>query len=254
MKALCNIYQSDVDLVPHFISHYISQGIHSFVFAVFDGEKNPMWSYLTQNYIASYSPIKITLHPFHYDGGFDVAKDQDSWNVLRETYLKEGEFYVITDLDEFHTYTCPLWELPKVFDSTNTDYVVGVLTDRISADGTIPMNIDPNVSIWDQFPRWSYLTKNIMRSGADKVIMARQHIMIRDGHHWASGNRLLPDGITHHFKWFGPIEQKCREKLIQFRDVKKYTFSHEQQNLLDHLEKNGGKVSPMVDLHDLPVW
>jgi hypothetical protein len=240
MIVLCNIYKPDVDLVPHFMSHYISHGIRRFAFAIYDGENNSIWKYFKR-----YFNVEVILHPFKYEGGFDVEEDTKLINELRLRYVSSNEFYIPTDLDEFHVFPKirDLNEVQKMCDSEQADYIVGILKDRIAADGSFPIHIDPYKSIWEQFPKTCYVTHTVQKSGCNKVMMARQSCEIISGHHVCFARRFSSYGACFHFKWFGPIYEKEKAKLIQYRDIKKYHWASEWKNLIDHLDANGGKFT-----------
>ncbi len=229
-----------MDLVPHFMSHYISHGIRRFAFAVYDGENNSIWKYFDR-----YSDVEVNLHPFKYEGGFDVEADTKLINDLRVKHVHPEEYYVPTDLDEFHVFpkVKDFNELPKMCEKEGADYIIGILKDRISLDGSFPLNIDPHISIWEQFPKTCYVTHTIQKSGCNKVMLAKQNLEIISGHHVAFSKRLSRYGATFHFKWFGPIYEKEKQKLIQYRDVKKYHWASEWENLINHLDANGGKFT-----------
>jgi hypothetical protein len=240
MIVLCNIYKPDIDLVPHFLEHYSRYGIRRFAIGICDGKSNPMWDYLDR-----FKDLEIIKHPFQYGGGFDVPKDTQVSNDLRLAYVGETEWYLPTDLDEFHYFpgVKTFQEVQEMATAADTDYVEGHFTDRITIDGTFPLHIDPNVSIWHQFPKSCYVTKTIMGSGCDKIIMARQPKEIITGHHVCRGKRFSKRGATFHFKWWGNLYRKEQKKLLQYRDVKKYHFHLEWVRLLKHLDENGGKFT-----------
>lgn len=240
MIVLCNIYKPDVDLVPHFMSHYISHGIRRFAFAIYDGENNPIWKYFER-----YFNVEVILHPFLYEGGFDVDKDTALINELRLKYSQPNEFIIPTDLDEFHVFpqVRDFTILQKMVEDEGADFVFGILKDRITKDGSFPMNIDPHTSIWEQFPKTCYVTHTIQKSGCNKVIMAKQNLEIISGHHTAFSKRFSKYGACFHFKWFGPIYEKEKQKLIQYRDVKGYHWASEWQNLISHFDANDGKFT-----------
>jgi hypothetical protein len=245
MIVLCNIYKPDVDLVPHFISHYIYHGIRRFAFAVYDGESNSIWKYLEDRYMSIHSGIEIIRHPFKYEGGFDVEADTALINELRVKYCRPEEYCVPTDLDEFHVFpkVRDFNDVQKLCEKEGADYVMGILKDRITVDGSFPMNIDPYRSIWEQFPKTCYVTHTVQKSGCNKVMMAKGNLEIISGHHVCFSKRFSKYGATFHFKWFGPIYEKEKQKLIQYRDVKKYHWASEWENLVKHLDANGGKFT-----------
>src|ERR1035437_1413248 len=176
MVVICNIYKSVSDLLPHFFNHYFFYGVTHFMFGIHGGSSNPAWEE-----IPSLSPSpSISIKLFKsYDGDIDGRKEGESLNMLRMN--AESPWVIPVDLDEFHVSLYPTFrKLIEECERDGADYVSSVLIDRITNDGSIPQSISKE-PIAHQFPRRSFLTREVVKACCDKVCLSRQSFRLNDG-------------------------------------------------------------------------
>ena len=239
MIVICNIYKSVDDLLPHFYKHYVSLGVTDFAFGIFDGESNPAW-----NRVSELSFFGLTIHKTSsYQGIIDSQKEKESWIGLVEKFVKPfHDWYIIADLDEFHTiHSMTFPQAAKYCEDNNYDYVSSKLVDRIRSDKIIPETINPNVSIFQQFSEETDITSMILGACLDKVSLVKKDILPELGHHKCSGGISDLKCTTYHFKWFGNLKEKEKEK---FKAYKKQGYTHyiENHHTIEMLQMNGGKL------------
>ena len=233
MFVLCNIYKSIDDLLPHFYKHYMSLGITEFAFGVFDGERNPMW-----NHISEITPPSIRVNLMEsYSGSIEPNKERETWEKLNEKFISLNDWYVIADLDEFHVIpNVHSFDEAKLYcESEGSTYILGNLIDRFTEDGIIPPNINPTISIFDQFPKNTCFSQNTLHACTEKVCMAKQTEKIYVGHHFCSGKQSSLVSHTYHFKWFGNLYEKEKEKWISYKESN-YNFSKENEKSMELFE------------------
>jgi hypothetical protein len=240
--VICSIYGDVENLLPHFLKHYRNWGVDKFAFSVYRGPANPSWNRI-QSIGANY-PIDLYAR-----GGeqLDVGLEGNFKNEIRQT-LGPDDWYVPTDLDEFHRV--PPWlknvnDLLKVMNEEGADYVQSGFVDCIRPDGTVPMTIDPNISIWEQFPHRCHISDDIVKAWCEKVAIAKSKVDIFGGHHEPIGpsryKKFHKRGHTFHFKWFGPLYEKEKEKYKTYT-AQGRKWVGEQKNLLDWLDTHDGKL------------
>lgn len=245
----CNIFGRAKDLLPHYFKHYSGLGIDRFYFGVHGEENSHIWEEL--RYFGKGLDVRISKMPT--DKPFDCGLDAEFKTQIGNSI--DG-WIVPTDLDEFHTVDgySDFHQLAKDCESENADYVFSHFLDRIAADGSIPLTIDPAISIWEQFPRMEHISATILgeRVNTNKLCLSKAGIPFRIGHHHAGlenteamYKQFSKVGVTHHFKWFGELKKRELDKLAANTPYKFY-FSNdwtlEHMRLINYVESHGGKL------------
>lgn len=239
--VICNIHNAVKDLLPHFLTHYSNLKVDSFIFGIRNGESNPMWK--ETNSICSNHPIQYHLTTA-YNGEIDGAEEYKSLDKMRRAFTRQGDWYVPTDLDEFHLMLPEISDYPQLVALCETRGVgsaLNRLADRVKEDLSIPPSIDPNIPIYDQFPREIDLTQSVLGAFPEKIILARHDIEVWGGHHNSPATCHPIYGKTLHFKWFGNLWEKEKEKYELYRR-KGYPYSEENRKLLEWLTLHNGKL------------
>lgn len=239
MIVICHIYESVTDLLPHFLKHYSSWGATKFYFGVYRGESNPVWNEIKE------IGRGIDIELYHAgDKTLDCAIEGDFKNYIMSK-LKKDEWIIPTDLDEFHTIDgfTSFQQLQDACELENADYVWSKFVDHIRPDGEIPMHIDPDISIWEQFPKKCNISHTIAKAYCRKLCMVKQSIPLKGGHHEVDPGHTAfsKEANTHHFKWFGPLYDKEMEKLITYCKQKRPWLA-EQARLLEFLNQHDGNL------------
>ncbi len=231
---VASIYHLPKYFLNHILNHYTIQGVDKFVFAV--NCKNA-WNEL---YNAS-NNYNIELHK--ETKSWWVNNDSDFKNKIRKT-LNNTDWIIPADLDEFHFHQD--FKSLKNLANNIKDYdgIYSTLVDKITIDGTIPSELLPNVPLSIQFPKTSFIGKNIMTHSSNKILMCRPHIPIYGGHHYISNNYKIfsPNGTTFHYKWFGNVLERQKERMNEH--LKQKSGWHiETQKLLNYLEETNGRLN-----------
>ncbi len=238
--VIVNIYKDCKDLLPHFYKHYSSLGVDRFYVGIYGANTHWEWIKKISN---DYDVIMIKTG----DNEFDDNIDQDFINNTQKS-LNKDDWYIPADLDEFHVFPgySSFSDVIKDCKQTNSDYAITKFADHITSDGTIPSSIDPNISIWEQFPiSTRKISIRLVKTFFIKVALAKQDVKILRGHHmvenkqWKQFDEI---GKTHHFKWFGNLRERETNKLL-IRIYKNETYLCEPARILEHLNLHNNKIN-----------
>lgn len=244
--VICSIH-TNIELLPHFIHHYKSVGVTKFILGIWRGENNPVW-----NQILKYDDDTIHLVK-SYDDELSEPLETRFADETRQTYLNQDDWYVPTDLDEFHVWPNHknVQLLIEDLNKSNSDFVWGKMIDRITNDGSIPLHITEVPSIWDQFPKNCELSSKMLLACNKKVSLAKQKLKIIAGHHYIedadsegfspTSNKFQTNSVTYHFKWFGNLLEKEEKKMIHYKSLG-FNYYTENERLIDIINENGGKI------------
>lgn len=245
MTLICNIYKDIDNLLPHFLEHYYKLGVLDFYFGIHSGENNSVW-----DRIDSFNKWGLRIKKWKtYDG--PICGNWEGWyqEFLRQQ-VQDG-WVITTDLDEFHNISGykTYQELIDYCIKNDFTWAVGRTIDRTTKDGSIPLAVNPNIPISEQFPVRCRITKPLLDAWDVKMVLSRQDVTFHYGHHWVrepgpgkDDPHMLPTILeTNHFKWFGNLRQKEKEKLEAY---KKFNLPYYQENerLLNHLRNHDNKL------------
>lgn len=209
MKLITIVY-NDAALLPHFLWHYSALGIKQFLIGVYE---EPALSETIRKVAKGYD-VQLTSIP----GIFDGNKDWELRQSLCRRYVGEEEWWAVTDLDEFHQYPGPLAQVCEQLERSGYRYLQSEFLDRVTADGHPPALRD-DIGLWEQFPAAAYITRDLQKTIATKLMLIRGHSPFCPGHHApakrATG-RAMRAGIVHHFKWFGEVRGKTQTRQTEF--------------------------------------
>lgn len=244
--VICSIH-TNIELLPHFISHYKSLGVTKFILGIWQGDRNPIWKEINE-----YNDDTIHLVK-SYDNQLNEPEDTKFAESVRRNYLTENDWYIPTDLDEFHVF--PDYKNVKLLiedlHKTNSDFVWGKMIDRFTEDGSIPLHITQTPSIWEQFPKGHVFSLPILSACDRKVSLAKQKFEILGGHHYIEGSdsegftdkakKFDKNSITYHFKWFGNLLEKEEKKMIHYKSLG-FSYYTENEKLINIIKQNNGKI------------
>jgi hypothetical protein len=223
------------------LKHYKDWGVNHFIFGVYQGTNNPSWQRALE--IGNGYPISLIA-----SGGkeLNVEVEGDFKNEMRMT-LPVNSWYIPADLDEFHAVKGydNVCDLTDALNTEGAEYVESSFMDRITKDGSIPLTINPNISIWDQFPHDCRISDTIIRAWCNKISLTKRNILITGGHHApcekTKHKKFSVQGHTYHFKWFGPLYEKEKQKF-ELYTTQKREWAIEQTLLLNWLDSHNGKL------------
>lgn len=240
-----NPLNRDPKLLPHFLNHYNKIGVTKFVIAViyYDDKQTDIVDYVKtycQNYDALIFPLKKNIIGSHKDNIEKFLKTQ--------YYVKNDEYIIYADIDEFFEYPAPISEIISEMNKQNIWCIASHFNDRISSDGLL-IDIANNIDLGEQFPLGGTITKNILNTITQKVILQRGRVILKDaGHHDTKIGKLdkYPIGneseyYVHHFKWNANLISQINHRL-------KHNYSHhwyrsEQKRFMDYYISNNNKIN-----------
>jgi hypothetical protein len=245
MIRLVTVIGHGLDLLPHFINHYkdLVDEIH---IVAYKSELHPNIDLQIHDKIEKYQNVNVVKTV--YDRVFDWKRVTDLYNEV--TNHNPYEWWVVADIDEFHTYPMDIKELTSLCDNNGWDLVRGGFVDRIGEGGTFPPITDK--SIWETFPLGGFFRFPMSGACPNKIPLKRGYVKLTSGQHyaeldghttwrWQGWNHPLIAPYkeysiqVHHFKW----DETSIERVKQVADNnQEYSFSEEYKIMYENLRKS----------------
>jgi hypothetical protein len=235
----CMGVEYDYDIDNHFIEYYKRLGIDEFLIilnTMSDGSKKLKQ---VQNILRNHGleEKEIWVDYFHEHKKIKKMKD------LVKDFTEPEDWIVMADSDEFYDYHCNLRKFISYCEKNKYDFAVGEIVDRLSVTGK-PLEIYPDMNLFESFPIKSNLTNVISQAPCVKVVLNNSFVDISTGHHGVVSSKNsnvspYPGKITvNHFKFKGNILEnlKRRKSVLEKHGHGWSSFS---ENLLDYYDKNG---------------
>jgi len=155
--------------------------------------------------------------------------------------LKEGDWILHIDSDEFQEYPLPLGEFLNECEQLNITITKGIFFDRIAEDGSFP-KVTPEINLKEDFPWCCQVTKHVMKANYNKLGPFKFGVTANSGG-YHNFNVLLKRNAgrwcfralrVHHFKWV--------DGVIKEMDTRVNGVLIESKRLNDHVEAHGGKI------------
>ena len=242
MIRLLTVIGHGVELLPHFIKHYITQ-VDEINIIVYVSELHPTLANDVDKIIKNYNNVKIVR--VHEDRVFDWDRVTMLYNYI--TNKEPNDWWVISDIDEFHLYPNDnLKELIEDCEVNNCDIVRGGFIDRIGENGEF-VELQKNISIWEQFPNAGFFRYPMSNANPNKICVMKGRIELTSGQHyakidghttwkWQGWNHplILPNKTVqvHHFKW----DKTAIERIKAVASInQKYAYSSEYAEMFTML-------------------
>ena len=179
---------------------------------------------------------------------FNWEKVTQLYNKIKSEY--PNDWWVVSDDDELHSYSKPLYEILSDCDTNGWEIVRGGFIDRIGKDGEM-VTITNDSDLFTQFPYAGFFRYPMSGANPNKICLMKgsveltpgQHYAKIDGHttwRWQGWNHPLIAPINeynvqvHHFKW----DSTCRERIRAVANVQKdYSYSEEYRIMYRELAK-----------------
>jgi len=250
MIRLVTVIGHGVELLPHFIKHYITQ-VDEINIVVYESDISPNIKSEVETIVVTYDNVKIvkTIK----DRVFDWEKVTQLYNMV--TNKRPNDWWVIADIDEFHLY--PNDDLKKIIndcDSNGWDIVRGGFIDRIGEGGNFA-ELQEDISIWEQFPHAGYFRYPMSRANPNKICVIKGYVELTNGQHyaniggqttwkWQGWNHPIinPNNTVqvHHFKW----DKTSIERIRAVAEIKQtYAYSSEYAEMFMMLNKTRFKIN-----------
>lgn len=193
---------SDVSLLPHFLSHYRELGATEFHCASLC---DIAIAATDDTFVLYRTDLDPAMH--FYDSLHDKLM-----RVVKQT-VKPGEWFIIAELDEFHKYPENVFSLIEKMNWYRADCYFGDIVDRIAADGKLPELTDAPIA--SQFPCDADITGNVMGACTKKVMLCRGYKEIGGGNHGIASShfKYKEEGIVYHYKWHAEGLRRIQERL-----------------------------------------
>jgi hypothetical protein len=223
----------DFTLWPYFLEHYQKLGVKDFYVHTLMENVDPM---------ASLSGDCPVLFSYNGDPWETFCGDYNGLTAIRLAEVKDDEWHVIADLDEFHAFDAPLDALTAEADQGGCNTVEVELVDRLAADGSLP---PISGDIWKNFPVECHITRDLLKACDVKSGLVKGPLEAGTGHFsMVGGHPCSRRQKTHHFKWNANVIERLERRLWVLEDGK---MKQETQEFLDHFKKFG-----RVNLEKIP--
>lgn len=213
MVILFNIIE-DHGLLEHFLRYYHMRGVTHFVCGMHNGQKNPHRRDIERK-LGHYSHCIYCS----YSDDFSGERDAESQNRVLPEVLSPDQWYLVADPDEFHYHPAfaSFSAMQMAALSEGATYVASQLYDRLSGNGPL-RDLNPSLTLDDQFPYAGLMTDRILGGCSQKVVMARRSVAVTPGHHFADGKKASFICRTHHFKWQGSqLPRRMKERMLTYQ-------------------------------------
>lgn len=186
--------------------------------------------------------------------------DRYNWEFVTKLYNEEkskhpNDWWIISDDDELHSYSKPLYEILMDCNKNGWEMVRGGFIDRIGKDGEM-VTITNDSDLFTQFPYAGFFRYPMSGANPNKICLIKgsaeltpgQHYAKFDGHttwKWQGWNHPLIAPIkeynvqVHHFKW----DSSCGERIREVANTnKEYAYSEEYRIMYRQLAKCRFKI------------
>jgi hypothetical protein len=243
MIRLVTVIGHGVELLPHFINHYISQ-VDEINIVVYESDLYPILfsevTKITENF------DNVSIVKVHRDRIFDWERVTILYNYV--TNKKPDDWWVIADIDEFQVYPYLLKKITHDMDMNGHIIARGGFIDRIGEGGQFS-ELKSDVTLWEQFPNAGFFRYPMSNANPNKVCVKKGYVELTSGQHYAKidghttwrwqgwKHPLINSKNTiqvHHFKWDKTSIERI--KLVADNN-QEYSYSNEYKLLYQELEK-----------------
>ena len=253
MIRLVTVTGSRTTTLKHMLNHY-KDIVDEMYIVVYDWEEQSNLSEV-QNIVSEFKNAKIVK---------TVIEEKYNWEKVTQLYNEvksthPNDWWVISDDDEFHSYSYSLKSIIGACDMNGWDMVRGGFVDRIGVDGEMVELLDTD-DIFEKFPYAGFFRHPLSGANPNKICIAKGYVEITNGQHyakidghttwkWQGWNHPLIAPIemynvqVHHFKW----DSTCGERIRAVANVNKdYSYSEEYRKMYRELAKYRFKL-PLDD-------
>jgi hypothetical protein len=247
-----SVVGGEIALLDAAVEHYRELGVESFHIARHvESLEDPEFERSVMT-LARHGLRFAAVHQGPWD------EDLNAYLIRAQMRRHPDDWWVVADLDEFHVYDRKLTDIVAACEANGCDYVRGAFLDRVSLDGSLAP-LDSTASVWEQYPLAGLVTLRVLKAVTSKVTLARGHVQLHPGQHWALSGRPLPAteafAQVHHFKWTDSVLRRLLRRVDAYSSGDWYltypAVTEESRRFLRHLEEHGGRMD--VDAADLMV-
>lgn len=249
MIRLVTVIGHGVELLPHFIKHYINQ-VDEINIVVYESNISPNIKSDIEEKILEYENVKIvrTIN----DRIFDWNKVTQLYNLI--TNKHPNDWWIVADIDEFHLYPNFVKSITEECNRYGWDIVRGGFIDRIGPNGEF-VELKEDEYIWEQFPNAGFFRYPMSKANPNKICLMKGHVELTSGQHyakidghttwkWQGWNHPLINPHTtvqvHHFKW----DKTSIDRVKAVAEIKQdYAYSSEYADMFMMLNKHKFKIN-----------
>jgi hypothetical protein len=188
------------------------------------------------------------------------VKEKFNWEYVTQLYNETkltypNNWWVVSDDDEFHSYSKSLKEIITDCETNGWNVVRGGFVDRIGQDGVFN-EINETENIFEQFPMAGFFRYPMSGACPNKICLVKGYVPITSGQHyatieghttwrWQGWNHPQIAPIdkysvqVHHFKWDSTAGQRIRDVANIQKD---YAYSEEYRVMYRQLSKCRFKI------------
>ena len=253
MIRLVTVTGSRTTTLKHMLNHYKDM-VDEMCVVVYDWKEQSNLSEV-QNIVSQFRNAKIVK---------TVIAEKYNWEKVTELYNEiksthPNDWWVISDDDEFHSYSYSLKSIIGACDMNGWDMVRGGFVDRIGVDGEMVELLNTD-DIFEKFPYAGFFRHPLSGANPNKICIAKGYVEITNGQHyakidghttwkWQGWNhpQIAPIEMynvqVHHFKW----DSTCGERIRAVANINKdYSYSEEYRLMYRELAKYRFKL-PLDD-------
>ena len=250
MIKLVTVIGHGINLLPHFIQHY-KKYVDEIHLVIYETNMFPSLEKEIKKIIEDFDNVNIVK--VHKDRIFDWERVTMLYNYI--TNKHPNDWWVISDIDEFHLY--PDDDLKLLIEDCNKngyDIVRGGFIDRIGQEGEfVPLKSDDY--IFEQYPNAGFFRYPLSYANPNKICICKGKIEITSGQHYAkidgqttwkwqgwSHPLINPNKNVqvHHFKW----DETSIERIKKVADNnQEYSFSNEYRIMFNSLRKSRFRIN-----------
>ncbi len=246
---LVTVTGSRTNTLYHMLKHY-AHLVDEMWIVVYEWEESSTYESV-KSIVSKFSNAKIVRREI---------REKYNWEYVTQLYNEAkaehpNDWWIISDDDEFHVYSKPLYEITYDCDRNGWQIVRGGFIDRVGKNGIFP-TINESENIFEQFPYAGFFRYPMSGACPNKICLVKGSIEITAGQHyakidgqttwrWQGWNHPLIAPIdnynvqVHHFKW----DSTCVERIKAVADVKQsYSFSDEYKKMYQALRSNNFEI------------
>ncbi len=246
---LVTVTGSRTNTLYHMLKHY-AHLVDEMWIVVYEWEESSTYESV-KSIVSKFSNAKIVRREI---------REKYNWEYVTQLYNETkaehpNDWWIISDDDEFHVYSKPLYEITYDCDRNGWQIVRGGFIDRVGKNGIFP-TINESENIFEQFPYAGFFRYPMSGACPNKICLVKGSIEITAGQHyakidgqttwrWQGWNHPLIAPIdnynvqVHHFKW----DSTCVERIKAVADVKQsYSFSDEYKKMYQALRSNNFEI------------
>jgi hypothetical protein len=246
---LVTVTGSRTNTLYHMLKHY-AHLVDEMHIVVYEWEESSTYDSVKE-IVSKFSNAKIVRRE---------VKEKYNWEYVTQLYNEvkadyPNDWWIVSDDDEFHSYSKPLYEIIYDCNKNGWEIVRGGFIDRIGPDGEFSEIVE-SANIFEQFPYAGFFRYPMSNACPNKICLVKGNIEITAGQHyakidgqttwrWQGWNHPLIAPIdkynvqVHHFKWDSTAGQRIREVANQNKD---YAFSEEYRIMYRALAKTRFKI------------